>query len=55
MCSVSVSRRKVLRLLVAVWRWKCGAFHLSRLRRYVHACLRMAGWRIMWLRPCKAL
>jgi len=24
MCSVSVSRRKFLRLLVADWRWKCG-------------------------------
>jgi len=24
MCSVSVSRSKVLRLLVADWHWKCG-------------------------------
>jgi len=24
MCSVSASRSKVLRLLVADWRWKCG-------------------------------
>jgi len=42
-CSVSVSRSKVSRLLVADWHWKYGVLHLSRpilngLTRYLGGC-----------------
>jgi len=55
MCSVSVSRRKVLHLLVADWHSKRGVSYLSRPVLNGVGCVLVSGWRIVWLRPCNAL
>ena len=59
MCSVSVSRSKFLRLLVADWHWKCGVQYLSRPflngLNALLGCMLTFGRRIVCLHPCNAL